>query len=83
MYCDRESTDISKSQAGFIKNIVYPLFTTLNSILVSEMIEIHCLSQLRNNELYWIMRRKTIRGQSLISKKEEYVNCLNYLISNI
>ena len=81
MYCDRESTDISKSQAGFIKNIVYPLFTTLNSILVSEMIEIHCLSQLRNNELYWIMRRKTIRGQSLISKKEEYVNCLNYLNS--
>ena len=74
MYCDRATTDISKSQAGFIKNIVYPLFTTLNSIVLSEMIEINCLGQIRNNELYWVMRRKTIRGQSLVTKREEYSN---------
>ena len=77
MYCDRDATDISKSQAGFIKNIVYPLFITLNSILNSDMIELNCLTQLRNNEYYWIMRRKNIRGQSLISKKETYVNSLS------
>ena len=74
MYCDRATTDISKSQAGFIKNIVYPLFTTLNSIILSEMIEINCLGQIRNNELYWVMRRKTIRGQSAITKREEYAS---------
>lgn len=79
MYCDRESTDVSKSQAGFIKNIVYPLFSSLNSILHSEKIEKNCLDQLRTNELYWIMRRKTIRGQSVIMKTEEYKNVLNSL----
>ena len=26
MYCDRDNTDIPKSQAGFIKNICLPLF---------------------------------------------------------
>jgi 3',5'-cyclic-nucleotide phosphodiesterase len=26
MYCDRDSTDIAKSQAGFIANLVLPLF---------------------------------------------------------
>jgi 3'5'-cyclic nucleotide phosphodiesterase len=77
MYCDRDTTDISKSQAGFIRNIVYPLFNTLNSILISEMIEVHCLKQLKSNELYWVMRRKTIRGQSLISRQQDYVNTLS------
>lgn len=80
MYCDRETTDLSKSQAGFIKNIVYPLFCSLNSILLSEQIENNCLSQLRTNEMYWIMRRKTIRGQSLIMKNDDYVNVLNSLV---
>jgi hypothetical protein len=79
MYCDRETTDISKSQAGFIRNIVYPLFSTINAILVSEKIDINCVSQLKTNELYWVMRRKTIRGTSLISRREEYINNLNSL----
>lgn len=79
MYCDRETTDISKSQAGFIRNIVYPLFSTINAILVSEKLEINCVSQLKTNELYWVMRRKTIRGTSLISRREEYINNLNSL----
>lgn len=79
MYCDRDTTDLSKSQAGFIRNIVYPLFSTMNSILISEKIEVNCASQLKTNELFWVMRRKTIRGQSLISRKEEYINNLNSL----
>lgn len=77
MYCDRETTDVSKSQAGFIRNIVCPLFSSLNSILLSEKIEKSCLNQLRTNELYWVMRRKTMRGHSLIMKTEDYKNVLN------
>ena len=79
MYCDRETTDISKSQAGFIKNIVAPLFIMVNFILKSEMIETYCVEQLKINENHWIHRRKTIRGRSLIHSNEEYVNKLNNL----
>jgi 3',5'-cyclic-nucleotide phosphodiesterase len=53
MYCDRETTNIAKSQAGFIKTIVLTLFTTLNSILASDEIESACVNQLRQNEAYW------------------------------
>ena len=79
MYCDRETTDISKSQAGFIKNIVLPLFTAINFVLDSEMIECFCIEQLKANEQYWLCRRKTIRGRSLVVKEGEYVNALNNL----
>lgn len=79
MYCDRETTDISKSQAGFIKSIVSPLFSVVNFILQSEMIETYCIEQLKINENHWIHRRKTIRGRSLIHNNEEYVNKLNNL----
>lgn len=79
MYCDRETTDISKSQAGFIRNIVLPLFTAVNFVLESEEIENCCIEQLKINENYWIHRRKSIRGRSLIQNNEEYVNKLNNL----
>ena len=79
MYCDRETTDISKSQAGFIKNIVLPLFTAINFVLDSKMIECFCVEQLKANEQYWLCRRKTIRGRSLVIKEEDYVNTLNNL----
>lgn len=78
MYCDRETTDISKSQAGFIKNIVLPLFTAINFVLESDTIETFCVEQLRTNELFWVCRRKNIRGRSLVVK-EDYVNHLNNL----
>src|SRR5574343_217982 len=79
MYCDRETTDISKSQAGFIKNIVLPLFTAVNFVLESKEIETYCIEQLKINENYWINRRKSIMGRSLIQNNEEYVNKLNNL----
>jgi cAMP-specific phosphodiesterase 4 len=81
MYCDRETTDISKSQAGFIKNIVLPLFTAVNFVLESQDIETYCIEQLKINENYWIHRRKSIRGRSLIQNNEEYVNRLNNLVN--
>ncbi|OMJ91258.1 hypothetical protein SteCoe_6236 [Stentor coeruleus] len=79
MYCDRETTDISKSQAGFIKNIVLPLFCAVNFVLDSDFIENFCIEQLKINENYWVQRRKSIRGSSLILKDTEYVNVLNNL----
>jgi hypothetical protein len=79
MYCDRDATDISKSQAGFIRNIVLPLFSSINFVLESELIEKNCIEQLKINENFWIIRRKSLRGASLIVKQEEYVNQLNNL----
>jgi hypothetical protein len=79
MYCDRETTDISKSQVGFIKNIVLPLFNAVNFVLDSEFIESFCVEQLKVNESFWIQRRKSIRGRSLILKNGEYINCLSNL----
>ena len=68
MYCDRDTTDIAKSQSGFIANIVLPLFSTLNSFLESTSIELHCLDQLRSNKDHWdskshIKRRYTVKSK--------------------
>lgn len=53
MYCDRENTDISKSQAGFIKNICLPLYEVWCGYLNSEIIQNNCLKQLEKNLCYW------------------------------
>ncbi|CAG9314187.1 unnamed protein product [Blepharisma stoltei] len=53
MYCDRETTDVSKSQAGFIKNIAMPLYMALNDYLESQDIENCCIQQLRFNLEHW------------------------------
>lgn len=68
MYCDRENTDVSKSQIGFIKNIVYPLFSSLNVVLSSQKIEEKCVQQLLTNQAFWESQHKGHRGQSLIIK---------------
>lgn len=53
MYCDRENTDISKSQAGFIKNICIPLYEVWCGYLNSEIIQGSCLKQLEKNFSHW------------------------------
>jgi hypothetical protein len=53
MFCDRENTNISKSQTGFIKNVVVILYETLNSLVKSEEIEQKCLVQLKSNQRFW------------------------------
>ena len=70
MYCDRDTTNIAKSQAGFIKNIVLNLFTTLNYILASDEIESTCINQLRQNEAYWESLGKQ-RNLSSVHKSNE------------
>ncbi|CAG9314499.1 unnamed protein product [Blepharisma stoltei] len=53
MYCDRETTDIPKSQAGFIRNIVLPLYEVLAGYFASPYIDESCLEQVKVNLLTW------------------------------
>lgn len=71
MYCDKETTDIAKSQSGFIKNIALPLFVTMNSIVNSKEIEDNCIEQLKKNIAYWNARRLVSRNQTVLVKHDE------------
>jgi hypothetical protein len=71
MYCDRDTTDVCKSQTGFIKNIVFPLFTSLNTVLSSQIIDDKCVQQLLLNQKYWENQKKYGRGHSLMINAEE------------
>lgn len=71
MYCDRETTDISKSQAGFLQNIVIPIYSTFNNILHSIEIENCCLAQLKRNKTYWSSRRSLSKNQTVCIQKQQ------------
>ena len=51
--CDREKTDISKSQSGFIGTFVIPLYQILSKVVESEEIEKTCIQQLKLNRSIW------------------------------
>ncbi|CAG9314178.1 unnamed protein product [Blepharisma stoltei] len=53
MYCDRDTTNIPKSQAGFIKNICLPLFEVWCSYLKSDVINTLVLEQMKKNLAMW------------------------------
>jgi hypothetical protein len=53
MYCDRATTDIAKSQSGFIQNLVIPLFEWVNGFLKSSEISKTCIRQLHMNVRHW------------------------------
>ena len=69
MYCDRQATDIAKSQIGFIKNICLPLFEVWCKYLASDLVNNTSLACLKNNLAHWqnsIKKRKvTVTVQSL------------------
>ncbi|CAG9310302.1 unnamed protein product [Blepharisma stoltei] len=71
MYCDKDTTDISKSQAGFIKNIVSPLFMALNKVMNSQSIEDNCIAQLKINEGFWNSKRSYKQYQTVLMRKDE------------
>ena len=52
MYCDRDATDIPKSQAGFIKNICMPLYEIWCNFLKSPQCDAS-FNQLKENYQYW------------------------------
>jgi hypothetical protein len=58
MYCDRDNTEIPKSQAGFIRNICIPLFLVFYSYSQAEFVERECIKQLYNNLNHWEERSK-------------------------
>ena len=64
MYCYRDSTDVPKSQAGFLKNVCLPIFEVLTSYLSSEIVTGHCINNLKRNLAYWekrsILRPSTV-----------------------
>jgi hypothetical protein len=53
MFCDRNSTNVPKSQAGFIRNIVSPVFLAVNSVRPSQLVLENCIKQLEANVEYW------------------------------
>ncbi|CAG9332694.1 unnamed protein product [Blepharisma stoltei] len=71
MYCDKETTDIAKSQSGFIKNIALPLFIAMNNVVNSREIEENIINQLKQNEAYWNARRLVARNQTVLVKNDE------------
>ncbi|CAG9329519.1 unnamed protein product [Blepharisma stoltei] len=78
MYCDRNNTDIPKSQAGFIKNIVLPLYEAMSNYLASDLIEENCVKEVRNNLMMWEsdtgrMRYKTMVTMNIETPLEEKV----------
>ena len=71
MYCDRENTVVGKSQTGFIKNIVLPLFVSLNFILGSKDVDKVCIAQLEENKLYWERSIFLSRNQTYVDMIEK------------
>lgn len=59
IYCDRETTDIPKSQAGFIKNICLPLYEAWCGYLKSDEIYKNCYEQLKTNLKAWESKIKS------------------------
>ena len=75
MYCDRETTDISKSQAGFIKNVCMPLYEVFSGFLQSPIIEQKCFEQLKENLNRWeeASRAKCSSVMKMDGQKEEFL----------
>lgn len=65
MYCDRETTILSKSQIGFLKNIALPLFEVVASALNSKSVQENCVDQLKNNIASWEFEYSAGRLQTL------------------
>jgi len=61
MYCDRDNTDIPKSQAGFLKNIILPLYEAWAGFLNSPEVTVNCLEQVKKNLVMWESKSKTRR----------------------
>lgn len=70
IYCDRDSTDINKSQSGFLRNVCVPLYEIFGLYVKSEFFEKFCLEQLQKNLATWDERSKERIGSVLRLKEE-------------
>ena len=70
MYCDREVSNVAKSQIAFISNICLPMYEVWCSYLAVEEID-NCLTRLVNNVKMWENKNlKKLRTQSNIEKQD-------------
>jgi hypothetical protein len=67
MYCDRDTTDIDKSQSGFLKNICIPLYEIWGIYLNSPIVQEYCIDQQIANQKYWDDRSKLRKSTMKIS----------------
>lgn len=67
MYCDRENTDVDKSQAGFLKNICVPLYETLGAFLDSKEVRESCIEQQQANVKYWVGKTNFLKSIAKIN----------------
>ncbi|CAG9331331.1 unnamed protein product [Blepharisma stoltei] len=78
MYCERETTEIAKTQIGFIKNIVVPLYQTYNMLAFCPSIKEKLLVQLEENEKFWISHHHPNRRQTSIDGAPQDENLEEY-----
>jgi hypothetical protein len=71
MYCDRDNTNIAKSQTGFIQNLVLPLYEVVNAALKSNEIQRTCIRQIHINIKYWTNYGKSKRKTMAIREDSE------------
>lgn len=74
MYCDKMKTDIAKSQIGFIKNIVLPIYDSLHSSLKSQPVQEFCINQLEINIISWDLPSDKKRGKTHFEPKKREKN---------
>lgn len=63
MFCDRETTDVSKvifiqSQKGFLENLAFPLFDAVATTMRCEVIACTCVQQVTRNAAFWTRKYK-------------------------
>lgn len=68
MYCDRETTDLPKSQAGFVINICLPLVDAWCNFLNSPILTENCLDQIKANGTYWESKGVKKRTTTTLNK---------------
>jgi hypothetical protein len=65
MFCDRETTNIPKSQHGFLTNICIPLYDIWCNYLKDEAIIDNVLLQLKRNAAWWLGQTRTRHTSSI------------------
>ena len=76
MYCDRDNTDVPKSQAGFLKNVCIPLYEVFSYFLKSQKIDLNCYEQIKDNFNKWEDASRKKRSSIDINNKEEFLTKL-------
>lgn len=71
MYCDRETTDVNKSQAGFLRNVCLPLFEVFAIYCKSEFVGKNLFEQATKNLAVWEERSKESSAYGKIREDKE------------